>query len=116
MSWLPVKILVAITTSDEIKQLLTTALGGAYDIILSSTVEDGISLLDHIQPEILLLEQPSRMELLYEIHARAAGICITVLTGRNAWPVAIREILTRTVRSENNIPYHPVLAVVEGNV
>jgi hypothetical protein len=108
-----VKTLLAITTSDEVKQLLTTALGSEYDIILSSTVEDGISLLDHIQPEILLLEQPSRMELLYEIHARAAGICITVLTGEKAWPVAIREITARTVRSRNSIRHQPVLAIVE---
>jgi len=110
--WLPVKTLLAITTSDEVKQLLSTALGSEYDIILSSTVEDGISLLDHVQPEILLMEQPSRMELLYEIHARAAGICITVLTGRNAWPVAIREITAHTVRSGNNIRHQPVLVVV----
>ena len=110
------KILVAITTSDEIKQLPTTALGNEYDIILSSTVEDGISLLDHIQPEILLMEQPSRMELLYEINARAAGICITVLTGRNAWPVAIREITAQTVRSGNSIRHQPVLAVVDDNL
>jgi DNA-binding NtrC family response regulator len=110
-----VKTLLAITTSDEVKQLLTTALSSEYDIILSSTVEDGISLLDHIQPEVLLLEQPSRMELLYEIHARAAGICITVLTGEKAWPVAIQEITARTARSGNCIRLQPVLAVVEDN-
>jgi hypothetical protein len=115
MSWLPVKTLIAITRSDEVKQLLTSSLGSEYQIIISLTVEDGIALLNHIQPEILIMEQPSRMELLYEIHARAAGICITVLTGEKAWPVAIQEITARTARSGNCIRLQPVLAVVEDN-
>ena len=97
--------LLAITTSDEVNQLLSSELGSEYRIIISVTVEDGIALLDHIQPEILLLEQPSSMQLLYEIHARAARTLIMVLTGRKAWPEAIREIIAQKVRARNDIRY-----------
>ena len=110
------KTLLAISTSEEINQLLTVMLGSEYDIIISATVQDGIALLDHVQPDIFLLEHPCRMQLLYEIHARVARMHIIVLTGRNAWPEAIREITAHNVRSNYSIRHDSTLTEEEGSV
>ena len=99
-----VKSILTLHASTADHDLLNSVLGDLYVIEDVDSVNDVLAILEHSQPDIVLIGQPYTMDMVQRIITRAARTPVMVLTGPEAWAAAIREIMVSTVTRNNQTP------------